>query len=81
MDKLTTFKRIMKYEISNFPIWGWLSCFLLIILLRHQIANMLGALLPITGIIAGVFYFIGMRRTAVKIGIFIVYSILIVALF
>ena len=81
MDKLTTFKRIMKYEISNLPIWGWLSCFLLIILLRHQIANMLGALLPITGITAGVLYFIGQKRTAAKIGIFIVYSILIVALF
>ena len=81
MDKLTTFKRIMKYEISNFPVWAWISCFLLIILLRHQIANMLGALLPTTAIIAAVLYFIGQRRTAVKIGIFIIYSILIIALF
>lgn len=81
MDKLTVFKRIMKYEISKFPVWGWLTCFLLIILLRHQIANMLGTLLPITAAIAGVFFFIGEKRVAAKIGVFIAYSLFIVAFF
>ena len=81
MDKLTVFKRIMKYEISKFPIWAWITCFLLIILLRHQIANMLGVLLPVSAIVAGIFFFIGEKRMATKIGIFIIYSILIIGLF
>lgn len=81
MDKLTTIKRIFKYDISGLPIWGWLAIGLGIILLRHQIANMLSILLPVTCITAGVLWFIGMRRQATKVGIFIVYSILIIALF
>lgn len=81
MDKLTTIKRIFKYEISGFPIWGWVSICLLIILLRHQIANMLSVLLPLAGIITAVLWFIGQKRQATKVGIFIVYSIIIIGLF
>lgn len=81
MDKFTVFKRIMKYEISKFPIWAWITCFLLIIILRHQIANMVGVLLPIAAVIAGIFFFIGEKRTATKIGVFIVYSLFIISFF
>lgn len=81
VDKLTTIKRILKFEVYKFPIWAWLVCFLLIILLRHQIANMLATLLPIALIVCGVFYFIGQRQNAIKVGIFIVYSIIISTIF
>ena len=81
MDKITVFKRIMKYEISKFPIWAWITCFLLIIILRHQIADMLGVLLPIALVVAGIFFFIGEKRTATKIGIFIAYSLFIIGIF
>lgn len=81
MDKLTTIKRIFKYKISGFPIWGWLTICILIILLRHQIANMLSILLPLAGIITAVLWFIGQKQQATKIGIFIVYSIIIIGLF
>lgn len=81
MDKWTTLKRIAKYEISGFPIWGWFSICFLIILLRHQIADMLVVLLPISIVIAGVFWFIGQKRQATKIVTFIIYSMIIIALF
>lgn len=81
MDKWTTLKRIAKYEISGFPIWGWLSVCLLIILLRHQIADMLVVLLPISIVTAGIFWFIGQKRQAGKIVTFIIYSMIIIALF
>ncbi len=81
MDKLTTIKRIAKYEISGFPIWGWISICLLIILLRHQIADMLVVLLPISIAIAGIFWFIGQKRQASKIVTFIIYSMIVIALF
>ena len=81
MDKLTTIKRIFKYEISSLPIWGWISICLLIFLIRHQIANMISVLLTLAGIITAVLWFMGQKRQATKIGIFIVYSIIIIGLF
>lgn len=81
MDKWTTVKRIFKYEVSGMPIWGWVSICLLIVLLRHQIANMLSVLLPLACIITAVLWFIGQKRQATKVGIFIVYSVLIIGIF
>ena len=73
MSKLKTIKRISKYSVIDFPIWGWIACILLVTLLKDQIINMIGILLPLAMITAIIFYFSKQRSNAKKVIIFILY--------
>lgn len=80
MSKLAKIKRVLKQQVMEFPIWGWIACFLLITLLKSQIANMLNILLPIAIITIIIFACMKKKCNVIKVLIFTIYSMLIISL-